>query len=42
MRVEKVHHFRRKSMKCTRPRYEGDFLPLFVLRCGESGTHGPA
>ena len=31
-----------KRMKCTRSRYEGDFLPLFVLIYGEIGTHGPA
>src|SRR5260221_14787131 len=28
-------------MKCTRSRSEGDFFPLFVLSCGERGTHGP-
>jgi hypothetical protein len=30
-----------KRMKRTRSRYEGDFLPLFVLICGEMDTHGP-
>src|SRR5260370_14884299 len=28
-------------MKCTRSCSEGDFFPLFVLSCGERGTHGP-
>ena len=28
-------------MQCTRSRYEGDFLLLFVLICGEISTHSP-